>query len=72
MVIVVEAPQEMDESRPSVFLAGGITGCQDWQAQMIAALKNLDVVLLNPRRAIWADDPKELRRQIAWERKYLE
>lgn len=72
MARVVEAPDEMFDSRPSVFLAGGITGCQDWQTQMIAALKDLDIVLLNPRRAVWPDDPKELRRQIAWERKYLE
>lgn len=56
----------------SVFLAGGITDCPDWQADVIKAfdkhLHRLPVVLLNPRRANFPmHDPNASREQIEWE-----
>ena len=34
----------------SIFLAGGITNCPDWQQQMVQLLHHTDYMLLNPRR----------------------
>lgn len=56
----------------SVFLAGGITDCPDWQADVIKAfdkhLRKLPIVLLNPRRADFPmNDPNASQAQIEWE-----
>lgn len=62
----VEAPAPIPARGRCVFLAGGITGCPDWQAEAAAALGDLNVVLLNPRREAtpWRGDAAE---QIGWE-----
>lgn len=72
----VEAPEEwpsgLRREYPSVFLAGGITGCPDWQAQMAAFLTGHGVTLLNPRRANFPiGDPDAAREQIEWEHTHL-
>ena len=73
-------PLPIDDSRPRVFLGGSIDmgGAPDWQAAMTAALADMDVVILNPRRPDWnpnwrpeADEP-EFRRQVEWELAALE
>jgi len=65
---VVTAPAPWDAKGRGVFLAGGITGCPDWQAQVIAALDGQDVTLLNPRRADFPiGDPAAAEEQIRWE-----
>ncbi|MGQ4513659.1 nucleoside 2-deoxyribosyltransferase domain-containing protein [Streptomyces sp. DW26H14] len=57
---------------PSIFLAGGITGVEDWQAEAVEALRDLDVVVLNPRRAHFPiDDPTQTPIQIQWEHRAL-
>ncbi len=57
--------------KPAVFLAGGITGCPDWQATA-AALLPPGVVAFNPRRPAWPiDDPAAGPGQIAWEVRHL-
>jgi len=70
----------VDDARPKVFLAGSIEmgRAGDWQQEAQDALADLDVVLLNPRRADWnpewrpeADEP-EFRRQVEWELEALE
>lgn len=71
-MILVEATSEyygVQRSRmPSLFLAGGITGCEDWQAQMIDALKWEDAIIYNPRRSNFPiNDPTVAEVQIAWE-----
>ena len=69
-IIYVEAPQDYDLSQlsTSVFLAGGITDCPDWQLDMVKLLKNDDLTLLNPRRADFPiGDPNAAFEQIAWE-----
>lgn len=64
----IEAP---DPSKPlfkSVFLAGGISNCPDWQKVMVEALKDLDVSLYNPRRAQYDTlNPLLAEEQITWE-----
>jgi hypothetical protein len=79
---VVTSPQALPAAhdRPRVFLGGSIDmgKAVDWQAQMIAALADQDVVILNPRRPDWnpawkpvAEEP-EFRRQVEWELAALE
>ncbi|MBT4446489.1 hypothetical protein HOC96_04540, partial [archaeon] len=44
----------------SIFLAGGITNCYDWQSDICDLLQNEEVTLLNPRRKRFPiDDPRE-------------
>jgi hypothetical protein len=55
-----------------VFLAGGITGCPDWQAEAIDILAESDLVLLNPRRKDFPiHDPTAAQHQIEWEHNHL-
>lgn len=73
----VEAPQEWAPKRavehPGVFLAGGITGCPDWQTAVARRLDSLDDgTILNPRRANFPiDDPEAAEQQITWEHTHL-
>lgn len=60
---------------PTLFLAGGITNCPDWQT----SLKNLlfssknssNLTIFNPRRADPFDFSKENEKQILWEFEHL-
>src|SRR5207302_8762032 len=65
---------------PSVFLAGSIEmgTAEDWQAQLTEALRDLDGVVLNPRRDEWdaswvqsVENP-QFREQVEWELDGLE
>ncbi|SBW27984.1 hypothetical protein FDG2_5489 [Candidatus Protofrankia californiensis] len=50
------------------FLAGGITGCPDWQQDATALLAPYDVIVLNPRRASYdGSDPDAADMQVRWE-----
>jgi hypothetical protein len=46
---------------------------EDWQSPVVDRLRDLDVVVFNPRRGAWTpgtpleSEPEELRRQINWE-----
>lgn len=67
----IEAPTSFDPSPddpPAVFLAGGISRCPDWQAEVRHQLVNEDCVVLNPRRAEFdLTDPDGERDQVRWE-----
>jgi hypothetical protein len=67
-----EAPAEFTGDGPSLFLAGGITGCPDWQAQMVHLLADLPIAILNPRRPNFPmGDPSAGVQQIEWEHRHL-
>ena len=69
-MIYVEAPQEIVhvEHGPKLFLAGGITGCPDWQKIMKQELNNEEVTIINPRRENFPiHDPNAALAQITWE-----
>lgn len=74
-MIYIEAPapyRPSDGDGPSIFLAGGITGCPDWQARARALLISTPVVVFNPRRAHRIrPDGDALAEQVAWEYHYL-
>lgn len=83
MIRVVNCPQRVETffpSRKHLFLAGGITGCQDWQQEMILQFVShandpifSKVILINPRRNDFdVSDPKASDFQIEWERHHLE
>jgi hypothetical protein len=82
MAKIVEAPNKYSAEEESfwlgrnlisLFLAGGITDCPDWQQDLIEKIKDLpDLVVYNPRRKYFPmDDPNESRIQIEWEYEYL-
>ena len=55
---------------PTVFLAGGITGCPDWQSAIRTMLKG--VIAFNPRRKDFPmGDPNAALEQIKWEHEHL-
>lgn len=68
-------PLLFEADKPSLFLAGSIEmgAAVDWQAQMAAALGDLDVLVLNPRRTAWdpswpqSIDFAPFREQVEWE-----
>jgi hypothetical protein len=47
----VECPDEFDGDGPGLFLAGGITGCPDWQSEVRNLIEPSEWTLLNPRRS---------------------
>jgi hypothetical protein len=71
MAKVIEAPNKytLKENEISVFLAGGITNCPDWQKELIELLKDTpDIVMYNPRRKNFPiKDPNAAEEQITWE-----
>lgn len=63
-----EAPRPIHTKLPSVFLAGGITDCPDWQSEATTDLARLDVAVINPRRQDFPiGDPSAAEQQIRWE-----
>jgi hypothetical protein len=76
---VVEAPRyprwfSGENVEAALFIAGGITDCPPWQAELIGALGDIDMVILNPRREKWPrnGDEAEIVRQIKWEFQMLQ
>lgn len=71
MAKVIEAPTKytLKKNETSVFLAGGITNCPDWQSKLIELLKDTpDLVMFNPRRKNFPiKDPNAAEEQISWE-----
>ena len=73
-MIYVEALARLKEGVEgnTVFLAGGITNCPDWQQEMRKLLHDSDLILFNPRRAEFPiEDPNAAQEQIAWEYDHL-
>ena len=69
----IEAPERYLTGEVSIFLAGGITNCPDWQQEMRELLKDLDIVVFNPRRKDFPiGDPTATKKQIEWEFEMLD
>lgn len=77
MIQIIEAPTYFDttSAKKTLFLAGGISKCPDWQTELTEMLKDENLICFNPRRKSF---PKELVRdretskeQIRWEFKHL-
>lgn len=72
---VIEAPNKLEFSNNSIFLAGTIDNGDsfDWQSEVIKTLNGFDITILNPRRKDWdsswkqtIDDP-QFNEQVNWE-----
>ena len=64
----IESPELYYTGKVSLFLAGGITSCPNWQKDMVELLKDLDIVIYNPRRENFPiEDPNATYEQIKWE-----
>jgi hypothetical protein len=62
----------LERGEVAVFLAGGITNCPDWQAEMVELLREADLTLLNPRRKDFPiGNPNAAMEQITWEHNRL-
>ncbi len=70
----IEAPRISKPNIPSVFLAGSITGTDDWQDPTATKILNngIDLQVFNPRRKNFPiDDPAAAFPQIVWEQEHL-
>lgn len=69
----IEAPSFVQFIGTSIFLAGGITNCENWQQKVSETLlKETSLFILNPRRANFDRTKKEeSESQIRWEHFYL-
>lgn len=71
----IEAPNYVElPKQPSIFLGGGISGCEDWQARASKILERLgDITIVNPRRKDYNVNGgfDLVREQIKWEHSYL-
>ncbi|MCR4327502.1 MAG: nucleoside 2-deoxyribosyltransferase domain-containing protein [Nanoarchaeota archaeon] len=69
---LVRCPEIYEGNKKSLFLAGGISNCPDWQKELINLLRETDLVLLDPRREKFERNNKEMEEeQIKWEFEHL-
>lgn len=70
----VQCPAEYDGQRPTLFLAGGISNCADWQVPLRDLVHSMcpGLVPVNPRRENFdVSKPEMTEEQIKWEFKQL-
>lgn len=68
----MEVPEEYVGREKSLFLAGGISNCSNWQKEIIEKLIEEDLVLINPRRENFNIDNLDMEKeQITWEFNHL-
>jgi hypothetical protein len=68
----IRCPEEWrpgTDGEVGLFVAGGITGCEDWHTPFIELLRPCEkLAVLNPRRIDFdTNDPQMAKDQIAWE-----
>ncbi len=68
---VVTAPQIERITGKSLFIAGGISGCSNWQQELIQLLRDEKITILNPRRNKYEDYENIEEEQISWEHIHL-
>jgi len=73
MIQVITAPSTEKPKYVSVFLAGGITNCKEWQKEVIEELEYYNISVFNPRQEHFdVSDTSASLKQIAWEYERLE
>jgi len=69
----IECPEEYSGKEKSLFLAGGISECRNWQLDLVKMLDNENLVLINPRRKVFPmNNPNIEDEQITWEYKHIQ
>lgn len=74
MTIIVSPTIHTGEGK-SIFLAGGITNCPDWQKPVADILhERTNLWIFNPRRLAWnmENSDEESTKQIIWEDQHLQ
>ncbi|BDI28038.1 hypothetical protein CCAX7_000890 [Capsulimonas corticalis] len=72
MARLTNTPDRFSGDGAALFLAGGVTGCPDWQSAMIGFLSGTPWTLLNPRHPRYFEDPDwSAEQQISWEFDHL-
>lgn len=68
-MLYIEAPNTTFGAKNVLFLAGGITGCPDWQGEIRKRFEVIDdLTVVNPRRSDFPiHDPSAAQTQIVWE-----
>lgn len=70
---VITAPSTEKPIYTSVFLAGGISNCKEWQKDVIDCMDKISVSLFNPRQEHFdVSDKSASEKQITWEFERLE
>lgn len=70
---ILTAPTTEKPMHPTVFLAGGITNCKEWQKEVIEKLKDINLSVFNPRQEHFdITDKNASFKQILWEYERLE
>lgn len=65
---MITAPELLTASpTDGLFLAGGISGCPDWQAEIVSKLTSVPADIYNPRQAIYSATETVAKAQIEWE-----
>lgn len=73
MIQIITAPSTDKPIYTSVFLAGGITNCKEWQKEVIKELEFDDISVFNPRQEHFdVTDKSASYKQIVWEFERLE
>lgn len=73
MIQIITAPSIERPIYTSVFLAGGITNCKEWQKEVIKELEFDDISVFNPRHEHFdVTDKSASYKQIVWEFERLE
>jgi len=67
----IQCPEVYRGKEKSLFLAGGISNCPNWQKDLVEMLQNTQLVMLNPRRKEFKFSPKAEKEQITWEYQHL-
>ena len=79
-MVTITSPQAWEGTSKTIFLAGSIEmgKAVDWQTQVVTALADTDLTLLNPRRADWDSSwvqeisNPQFNEQVSWELGALE
>jgi Nucleoside 2-deoxyribosyltransferase like len=70
----IQCPTEADlhSLESTLFLAGGISNCPDWQSELTVKLESSNWTVLNPRRTDFdAGNSRLAKSQIDWEFRHL-
>lgn len=61
-----------DSGENAIFIGGGISGCEVWQDRFVDMIKEIDAVIINPRRKDFdINNPEMAKEQIKWEYDHL-
>jgi len=68
----IECPEIYKGNEKSLFLAGGISNCYNWQSALIKSLHDTNLTILNPRRKFFPTGRIDIaKEQIEWEYNHL-